>query len=274
MKTVSVTENFFSDLPASMMQAHSDLTLVEANSGTDDFSVGMIAVSAELEPNQVVDLAVRGAQHVVQKGTNYIQDLESLTILLQEPEKYFSDSFGLASLLENKQQILFSKTADKAALIEQVEKYIGEDGHQSFKESVRAIIEEMYMNAIFDAPKEAQKKGLVSVEAKPYDKGLTASIQLGWQGERLYLSCRDPYGSLDPMKFLLRMQEVYRKGAGEVINMKPGAGAGLGCVVLFENCVQLSFGVKPGEATIFSCMVPKKLNYRQRASQKKNLHLL
>jgi hypothetical protein len=70
------------------------------------------------------------------------------------------------------------------------------------------------------------------------------------------------------------MDEVYKKGAGEAMNLREDGGAGLGCVIMFEHCEALFLGVMPGQKTLVSCIVPLGMSYRQRDQVKKSLHLI
>jgi hypothetical protein len=223
------------------------------------------------EPRDVVNCILGGAEHVMQTDRLFFEkDYQYLqNVINNQLEYFFEKKWGeIINCEGNSREHSFVDLIDKNNLFSDIKKFIGPDGHQSFHESVHSIIEEMYMNATLDAPKEASKIGHGDKKVS------SAKIKLSWSGERLNISCIDFFGSLNPNKFFLRMQEVYSKGAGQVINFNRGSGAGLGCVVLFENCTDMAVGVVPGQKTIFSCVVPRNLSYRQRSSHKKNLHLI
>lgn len=123
------------------------------------------------------------------------------------------------------------------------------------------------MNAVFDAPREAVKFG-------GSDKQQMAEIFLAHSSKSLQISCSDLFGSLDVSKFLRRMNEIYEKGVGNAINLsvERGAGAGIGCVILFENCTSLILGVRHGKITKVTCVIPLGMRSRQREQMKKSLH--
>lgn len=146
---------------------------------------------------------------------------------------------------------------------------------ESSRESLGQIFEELFMNAFIDAPREA---GIRLME-KGLDPKLISSgpvrVNLVRQQNRLCLSCEDPHGTLLIQKFLDRMKHVYANGAGQVINFNSDrGGAGLGCVLLFENCSTLALGVAEGQRTTVSCVVPTSLNHRQKSLVQRSFHIV
>lgn len=96
-------------------------------------------------------------------------------------------------------------------------------GTDSVKESLALIFEELFMNATIDAPRESQKSGVQVPKT-------ASTMVLTRRGNRVCLSCTDPYGTLKISKFVGRMNEVYSEGAGSVINLQSergGRGFGL-----------------------------------------------
>lgn len=154
------------------------------------------------------------------------------------------------------------------------EKYILKDrlltvahGTEAMRESLSLIFEELFMNAIIDAPREAEKRGVGSTA------GASSVMTLTKFGNRVCLSCRDPYGTLKIPKFVGRMDQVYSQGAGNVINLhSERGGAGLGCVLLFEHSTVLALGVEDTNRTVVSCVLPTGLNHRQKDAVRKGLH--
>ena len=278
MQLLCEDPQYFADVPSDLKAQFSDLILVDekksAEMGSDyDFHKSLL-VSESLTPQKVVESVIRGNHQVMQKGSiEFWPDMKCALSFIKNPKSFFAEKQEglIISDAKNPVEFGFSSPNDKEELLQSIEKYVGKVGHQSFHEALRAVTEEMYMNAVFDAPKEALKKGW---KEKPYLEGQKARLRLSRSEDRLLITCIDPYGSLDGLRFLGRMQEVYLRGAGEVINLKPGSGAGLGCVIMFEHSVQMAFGVVPNKSTVFSCVIPLHMSYRQRTSHKKNLHLI
>jgi hypothetical protein len=159
----------------------------------------------------------------------------------------------------------FKDSNDKKNLKDSAMTFINEIGSDAVTQAADAIIEELYMNAIIDAPREAQKQNW-NLPVNPSELFLARSDKV------LQISCLDYFGSLDVNKVFRRMAEVYEKGAGQAINLNSGSGAGIGCILLFENSSGMVFGVRPKEKTKVTCLVPIGISNRQRAQMKKSLH--
>ncbi len=266
-------DEFINELAEDVKQKFSTILLCHADSLPEQLPNQCIVVSNALEPNQVVEnLIDKKAAHIVQKNKNhYSEDILIAGNLILDPASYFN-SLG-SSLVSDPMKELkleFSGPKDKSTLKSRVFDFLGEVVNQNVTESVEAIFEEMYMNAIIDAPKEAARNGHA---VSSYDDGRKSSLHLLMTENKFVITCEDPFGSLLVEKFLLRMKEVYATGAGAAINFREG-GAGLGCVIMFEHCSHLFLGVIPGQKTVVSCIVPTGLSYRQRANIKKSLHLI
>lgn len=227
-----------------------------------------IVVEDSLEPSEVVaHVTQHGHRHVVQKnGSRFQYCLTSTARLMLNPNQYFERDFCFYSQkVLSKLQITFAGKVDKLKVKSQIHQFAHQAGGLAVSLCADAIFEELYMNATIDAPKEAVKKGQSASVASP-------EIFLCQTEDWLQISCTDFHGSLNVQTFLNRLHEVYEEGAGQVINMSESTGAGLGCMILFENSACLILGVESGRQTKVSCFVPLKLNNRQRTQMKKSLH--
>lgn len=233
-----------------------------------------VLVCNSLAPEEVVSVLVANPfQSLVQKReTHFLKDLSASGDFLLNPDHYFlGGGRRIADHIESEIEIRFSSTADKADLVTEVGAFIDQFGSQNVRESASAILEELYMNAMFDAPKEATSNGQKNCS---YSGGNSSVMRLFKSEGRLVMTCEDPFGSLNLRKFIKRMDEVYKRGAGDAINLRGEGGAGLGCVIMFEHCEALYLGVVPGEKTLVSCVIPLGMSNRQRAQVKKSLHLV
>lgn len=249
------------DLPRGCAVHHS---LWAAKGAADKVCVGEDLPAAEV----VRRVAGAGCKSLIQYNAEWFhRDLRGSLELRRDAGAYFARAGAL--LLGGVEQSWTWSFARRE------EKYLVKDRlltaasavTEAARESLSLIFEELFMNAVIDAPREAEKRGF----APPADA--TSTMTLTRFGHRVCLSCRDPYGTLKIPKFVGRMDQVYSQGAGNVINLQSErGGAGLGCVLLFEHSTVLALGVEDGRRTVVSCVLPTQLNHRQKDAVRKGLH--
>lgn len=272
MKVLNVTSNFLQKIPTVLLNNYPQVCVADYKNETIIESDKTIVLAEDLESTQVIEAVVNAKiYHLLQVNELlFSQDLDRAARLVESPEIYFS-SFGLC-LLNNvikSHTIDFSNPSDKVHLKKESLEFVSKVKGAQLAESLGIIIEELYMNAVFDAPRLLQ-----SQDSDPYLNGKKAKISLALSDQYLAVSCYDPYGTLDLKKFINRMNEVYQKGAGNVINQKKNAGSGIGCTILFEHSSSLFLGVIQNKATVVSCLLPVGLSAKSRAQIKKSLHLI
>jgi len=93
------------------------------------------------------------------------------------------------------------------------------------------VVEELLMNAIYDAPVDAEGKELYNhllrtepVVLKPEEQG---TLSYACDGLLLAVSVEDPFGALDRQTILDYLQSCYEGKAGTLNQSKGGAGRGL-----------------------------------------------
>lgn len=260
----------FSDLDINLLNSYPDIQLMPMAHlhRTIDKGEKLIVIEENLEPNQVINCMLdKGTQYVVQKNKGRFEsELLLAGKVIDGKDNYFDSNACLfeeqASAAVN---LRFRNADDKQILKKSAMSFVEEIGSESVTQAADAIIEELYMNAVIDAPREAQKLNW-NLSLLPCELYMARSEKM------LQISCLDHFGSLDVFKVLRRMAEVYDKGAGQAINLTAGGGAGIGCILLFENSSTMIFGVKPKEKTKVTCLVPVGVSNRQRAQMKKSLH--
>ncbi|MFN7728471.1 MAG: hypothetical protein ACK5P7_04890, partial [Bdellovibrio sp.] len=194
-------------------------------------------------------------------------DVRSWMHLRNEPDKYFVEPLRvLMAKGKGHQKVFVQDVSQKDKVRKKIETFATKNGNQGCVESTIALFEEMFMNAMIDAPKEARKIGI--------QKAPKATFHLAFDSRRLGIACEDPFGSLDLSKLLGRMHDVYAKGAGQTINLHEPGGAGLGCVLMLEHCALLAFGVDRARKTIVSALLHRNLSHKRRDEVKKSLHLI
>lgn len=227
-----------------------------------------IVIEDSMEPAQVVIEAFgKKIPSIIQKNEKRFEsDIANAARLKEFSSEYFKSNYTYFSdPVQFMQTLVFSKTEHKAKMKEDALATIEKLNSPAVSQAAESIIEELYMNAVIDAPREAKKMGLTG-------SGTDCNIFIAAGEHDLQISCSDPYGALDISKFIARMNEVYEKGAGEVINLTAAGGAGLGCVILFENSYTMILGVESNVITKVTCTIPLGISSRRRAQMKKSLH--
>lgn len=227
-----------------------------------------IFVEDSLTPKEVIEnIHDKKIHHLVQKNNeDFESDLKRAVDLVNNPNKYFDkDNLLIESDGINTFLMTFAGPDEKANLLEKSLNFIQNINSKLANHSALAVIEELYMNSILDAPKEAKALGLNTKEEPRL-------LYIAYNSDFLQISCTDFYGSLSVNKLLKRMKDVYQKGVGQSINFDQNKGAGIGCYILFEHCSTLIFGVKRGEITKVSCIIPLRRGNKRMSSLKKSLH--
>lgn len=207
---------------------------------------------------------------VVQRNQRIKNDLEYAQRLTQFGDQLFTQPMAVQlPNLEFNERVDFTSHMDKSKVVSKAEELIQRSGVQNVSDTLRSIVEELFMNAIFDAPREAIKKGW----GVDYVRGKSCSFDFGYDAENFCISCSDPFGSLDVDYLLQRLKIVFDKGAGQSINFGEG-GAGLGCFILLENSVQMTIAVRAKKMTFFSCLVPRWSSRKDRVLNSKSLHVV
>jgi hypothetical protein len=268
MKFAPKNSQLFSDISSDLGAIYPELNVSHLAHWDPQMKASHILVEDSLENAEIIaQIREKKIHHLVQKNENRFSDqlLLAAKLIAERPEYFLKSNSVLDRQLVDACLIPFAGAQDKPRLREKCSEFFEKLGRASIAESAMVVVEELYMNAAIDAPKEAMKQG-IPAHSEP------AELFLAYDGKDLQISCTDSYGSLDIAKFIGRMNEVYEKGAGEVINLNRGSGAGLGCVIIFEQCSTLILGVRPGAQTKVSAVIPVNMGNRQRAQLKKSLH--
>jgi len=257
----------FAELSQDLKSKYPKLELCPLNSKIDNMAKDWVFVEESLEPDQVVtEMKMKSLQYILQRNSGrFEKDVQAMGRLFENTADYFESEFNFVpDPVLKSQRIIFDAPADKDVMKKDTMGFVDQLGSPGVSQAAEAVIEELYMNAMLDAPREAQKKGY---DSKPK----SAEFFLCQTENCLQISCTDSYGSLEIQRFLGRMSEVYERGAGAAINFATGGGAGLGCVILFEHSCAMILGVQAGQKTKVTCLISLGMSNRQRTQMKKSL---
>lgn len=159
--------------------------------------------------------------------------------------------FGLGRYLREgyeSNEAAYQKSDDRKDLISAVKEKFSKLGIRStVLDTVGGVLEEMLMNAIYDAPVDSTGEALYNkldrknpVFLKTSEQGI---LRYACDGRHLAVSVEDPFGALRPQILLSYLQSCYQGQAGSLQNGKGGAGRGLHQIV--ENSEVVIFNVQP-----------------------------
>ncbi len=141
---------------------------------------------------------------------------------------------------------------DRAPLNQQVRQYFSRVGVRgSILDSVAIVLEELLMNAIYDAPTDDKGEPIYNSLDRTTKVGLGPNqqgvLRYATDGALLAISVEDPFGALAPHTLLKYLDSCYNNRAGELQVNKGGAGRGLHQIV--ENSQFVVFNVQPRRKT-------------------------
>jgi len=129
---------------------------------------------------------------------------------------------------------------DKSRCIDQVLAYVEQAGvRRKYRQLIGQCLDEMLMNAIYDAP--ATRPDLV---------GQIARVQLACDADRVAISVRDSYGTLERQTLLRYLHKCLH--SRQQIDDKVG-GAGLGLYMIVSSATTVVFEVTRGVSTEVTC---------------------
>lgn len=161
------------------------------------------------------------------------------------------DLFGLEKYLNwgvDVQQYPIRCSRDREKLVDKMKDYFNKLGvRRSIITKCEMTAEELLMNAIYDAPVDADGKSVynhlprtVDIELKPDEQG---KFKFACDGVLLAISVEDPFGALDRKTILDYLQSCYDGKFGSLNQSKGGAGQGLFQVIESSDLVVIN--VKP-----------------------------
>lgn len=167
------------------------------------------------------------------------------------------DLFGLEKYLSwgvDIQSLPITSSGARADIIQGVDHYFEKLGvRRANRDRMRAVLEEMLMNAIYDAPIGADGKSIynhlprtVELNLKPEEQGL---VRFATDGMIIAVSVQDPFGSLSG-NIILKYLEANYSGTAADMNAQAGkGGAGRGLHQIVENSDLVVFNVDPRKKT-------------------------
>lgn len=169
----------------------------------------------------------------------------------------FGDIFGLDKVLPWGARIHSLQVGtydEKSAAIDQISSFAASIGiRRKYRENIEQCCDEMLMNALYDAPVDADGKPLADRPGRnrPALEGDDkAVIEYGFDGQRFAVAVRDRFGRFERSMLIRYLDKCLH--SHQQMDRKPG-GAGLGLYLISNSATSLMFNLLPGVATECVC---------------------
>lgn len=177
-------------------------------------------------------------------------------------------AFGLSCLLKpgtKVQTVKLAVSVQKVEAVEAVKMFLISGKFQSRMATLIAnAVDELLLNAIFDAPVDELGKPLYNRTArstvlKLEDKS-AVELQLAFDGDHVFVTVIDNYGSLDKEKLLTHLSKYYGEEAYQLKTAT--AGAGLGLATVFRTGGSFFFASEMGVRTETTVIFKRTASFR------------
>jgi CRP-like cAMP-binding protein len=207
---------------------------------------------------------------------NYLPEMRKLSVIPQivsrnEEDRTFTiknilttvikvlgqDLFGLEKYMAwgvDVQSKLVVSSTHRTEVIQEIDQYFEKLGvRRSNRDRVKVVLDEMLMNAIYDAPTGPDGKAMYNhlprtqeVTLKPEQQAL---VRFATDGMIVAVAVIDPFGALRGSTLLNYLEHNYAGTAGELNEQQGKGGAGRGLHQIVENSDLVVFNVDPGKKT-------------------------
>lgn len=191
---------------------------------------------------------------------------QTARVILTALSKVLSrDVFGLEKYLTwgvDVQQKAIKSSRDRETLRDEMVAYLKTIGvRTTISDRCNSVVEELLMNAIYDAPVDSQGRSLFNHLSRKneivLDTHQQSSLRYACDGIFVAISVSDPFGALTKKTIIDYLDSCYSGNAGTLNEGKGGAGRGLHMII--ENADVTIFNVKKGVRTEVICLFAVEL---------------
>ncbi|HSD90560.1 MAG TPA: PEGA domain-containing protein [Kofleriaceae bacterium] len=192
-------------------------------------------------------------------GMMVAEDFDSRQLSAMATRVLVGDIFGLEKMM-NWGTLVHSQLVgdyqEKSLCISQISEFAELMGvRRKYREAIEQCIDEMLMNALYDAPVDEQGKPIFSEIPTKTRISLRVEqkvvVQYACDGHQFAVSVRDAFGTLERNTVLKYLYKCLH--AEQQIDRKAG-GAGLGLYLMVNSATTVYFNVLPGVATEALCV--------------------
>jgi hypothetical protein len=192
-------------------------------------------------------------------GVLVAEDLDTRELSAMATRVLAGDIFGLEKMVRWGTQVhsqLVGDYQEKSLAISQISEFAETMSvRRKYREAIEQCVDEMLMNALYDAPVDEQGKQIFTeipiktrISLRVEQK---AVVQYACDGHQFAVSVRDAFGTLERATVLKYLYKCLH--AEQQIDRKAG-GAGLGLYLMVNSASTVYFNVLPGIATEAVCV--------------------
>ncbi len=256
--TYHTLEELGGDHAAALVVLHLDGELAAAAMRSIEALTGdtkVIAILPRSDLAAVVEI-MRGSDRVA--GMMVADDFEGHALSAMATRVLAGDIFGLEKMVRWGTQIhsfLVSDYQEKSLCIAQLSQFAEQMGvRRKYREAIEQALDEMLMNALYDAPVDEHGKPIFSEIPTKTRISLRIEqkvvVQYACCAEQFAVAVRDAFGTLERTTVLRYLHKCLH--SEQQIDRKTG-GAGLGLYLITNSATDVYFNVLPGVATEAVC---------------------
>jgi hypothetical protein len=256
--TYQSVDSMSNEMQAALLVMHLDGELAAAGQAILNKLVGdtrVIAVLPRSNLAAVVDI-MQASERIA--GMIVAEDFEQRELSAMATRVLAGDIFGLEKLVPWGTQIhsiLVGDFQEKSNCIAQVSEFAeAMSVRRKYRESIEQCLDEMLMNALYDAPVDEQGRQIFAEIPTKTRISLRLEqkvvVQYACDGQRFVIAVRDAFGTLERATVLRYLHKCLH--SEQQIDRKVG-GAGLGLFLMVNAATEVYFNVLPGVATEAVC---------------------
>ncbi len=192
-------------------------------------------------------------------GMMFAENFDSRQLSAMATRAIMGDIFGLEKVISWGTLVhsqLVGDYQEKSLCISQISSFAELMGvRRKYREAIEQCVDEMLMNALYDAPVDEQGKQIFSEIPTRTRISLRVEqkvvVQYACDGKQFSVSVRDAFGTLERNTVLRYLHKCLH--AEQQIDRKAG-GAGLGLYLMVNSASTVYFNVLPGVATEATCV--------------------
>jgi hypothetical protein len=189
------------------------------------------------------------------------------------------DLFGLEKYLSwgaAVHQLGVETPEEKRAAVNRVAGYAeGVGARRPTVAKIESVVDELLMNAIYDAPAAHQKAGgrVVHGTGVPAAEAKSALLRYGCDGRYFAISVADEYGMLEKRVILDSLTRARNERGRPVAEGTASGGAGLGLYFVLSSVTRFVVNLDPGKRTEVVCLIDLRAQGRDAAAYARSLHI-